>query len=363
MRSEGLNSEKAVVTFLKLFSAISPTPASGFGADIMKKLLKVLAVLLGVVALVVGGGVLYITKMLPNVKVQEDLKVESTPERLARGEYLANSVCVCMDCHSKRDWNTFSAPPMPGTKGAGGDKFDRSMQFPGEFYAKNITPFKLKDWSDGEIYRAITSGISKDGHPFFPVMPYPNFNKLATEDVYSIIAYLRSLEPVRTNTYPASVIDFPVNLIMRTVPQPAHPAERPAPADSDYGAYLLNAASCGECHTRQERGKKVGAPYAGGFEFNFPNGAVVRSPNITPHPTDGIGVWDKPTFIKRFKQYTDSGYVAPKVDWAQGEMQTVMPWTMYSGMSEQDLGAIYDELRRLPPVPGKVVKFTPAASR
>jgi hypothetical protein len=94
-----------------LFSAISPTPAPGCGADIMKKLLKVLAVLLGLVALVVGGGILYITKMLPNVKVQEDLKVEATPVRLARGEYLANSVCVCMDCHSHRDWNAFSAPP------------------------------------------------------------------------------------------------------------------------------------------------------------------------------------------------------------------------------------------------------------
>jgi hypothetical protein len=346
-----------------VLSRISPTPAPGIGADIMKKVLKVLAMLLGAVALVVGGGILYTTKMLPNVKVQVDLKVEATPARLERGRYLANSVCVCMDCHSHRDWNAFSGPLMPGTFGVGGEKFDRSMQFPGEFYSKNITPFKLKDWSDGEIYRAITSGISKDGHPFFPVMPYPNFNKLATEDVYAIITYLRSLEPVETETYPASVIDFPVSIILHTIPEPAHPTEQPAPSDPTYGDYLLNAASCGVCHTRQEKGKVVGAPFAGGFEFNFPNGAVVRSANITPHPTDGIGVWDKLTFIKRFKQYTDTGYVAPKVDWAKGDLQTVMPWTMYSTMSEQDLGAIYDELRRKPPVPGKVVKFTPAPQR
>lgn len=79
------------------------------------------------------------------------------------------------------------------TLGAGGEKFDRTMNFPGEFYSKNITPFALKKWTDGGIYRAITSGVSKDGHPFFPVMPYPNYNQMATEDVYSLIAYLRSL--------------------------------------------------------------------------------------------------------------------------------------------------------------------------
>lgn len=324
----------------------------------MKLLLKILGILLVLVVLAGLGGYLYLTRALPDVDAPADLKVELTPDRIERGRYLANSVCVCMDCHAQRDWSLFAGPPEPGTLGAGGDKFDRTMQFPGEFHARNITPFGLKDWTDGELYRAITSGVSRDGHPFFPVMPYPNYNRMATEDVYAIIAYLRSLDPITTAPYPESVIDFPVNLIMRTVPEPARPMERPAPGDAQYGAYVINAAACIECHTNTVQGERIGEPYAGGFAFNFPDGSVLRSANITPHPTDGIGSWDKATFIRKFKQYTDSTYVPERV--APGAFQTVMPWSMYATMTEQDLGAIYDYLAALKPVAGKVEKWTPA---
>lgn len=325
----------------------------------MKKLFKILGVLLVVVLLVAGCAIAYISLALPNIDAPTDLKVEITPERVERGRYLANSVCVCMDCHSQRDWNVFAAPIKQGTFGGGGEKFDRTMQFPGEFYSKNLTPFGVGSWTDGELYRAITSGVSKDGHPFFPVMPYPNYNKLATEDVHSLIAYLRSLAPMETQSYPESVIDFPVNLIMRTVPEEAHPTDLPKLGDPGYGAYMTNAASCVECHTHTEKGKKLGAPFAGGFAFNFPNGSVLRSPNITPHPTDGIGSWDKATFIRRFKSYTDSTYVPLSIDWAKGDFQTVMPWLMYATMTEEDLGAIYDYLITQPAVAGKVVMWTP----
>ena len=325
----------------------------------MKKLLKIVGALVLLLVLVIVGAITYVSKALPNVAVRPDVEVDITPERVLRGEYLANSVCVCMDCHSQRDWNIFGAPIKAGTFAGGGEKFDRSMQFPGEFYSKNITPFALGTWTDGEIYRAITSGVSKDGHPFFPVMPYPNYNRLATEDVYSIIAYLRTLGPLETKPYPESEIDFPVNLIIRTMPEPAHPQERPAMTDPNYGEYMTNAAACIECHTRSEKGKKIGADLAGGFVFSFPNGSIVRSSNITPHPTDGIGAWDKATFIARFKEYSDSSYVAPAVDRSAGDPQTVMPWTMYTTMTEEDLGAIYDYLRSVPAVAGKVEKWAP----
>lgn len=146
----------------------------------MKKLLKVVGILLVVIVLVLVGGITYITQALPNITEPKALHIEQTPERLARGEYLANHVAVCMDCHSTRDWNKLSGPPVPGTLGKGGEVFDQSMNFPGRFVAKNITPFNLKDWSDGDIYRAITSGVDKDGHVLFPVMPYLYYNKLCT---------------------------------------------------------------------------------------------------------------------------------------------------------------------------------------
>ncbi len=159
----------------------------------------------------------------------------------------------------------------------------------------------------------------------------------------------------------ASPAGVPVNVIMHTIPEQAHPMERPAPTDPTYGEYMVNAAACMECHTKTEKGKKVGEPFAGGFAFTFPNGSVVRSMNITPH-ADGIGAWDKATFIARFKMLTDSSYVPPAVDWANADFQTVMPWMMYAHMSEEDLGAIYDYLRSVPAVAGKVEKWTPPGS-
>ena len=79
----------------------------------MKKFLKVIGILLAVLVLIIIGGLTYITQALPDIPVPKDLHVELTPERLARGEYLANHVAVCMDCHSTRDWNKFAAPPEP----------------------------------------------------------------------------------------------------------------------------------------------------------------------------------------------------------------------------------------------------------
>lgn len=325
----------------------------------MKRILKVLGVLFLLVLLIFGGAILYVTKALPNIPVPEDLHVDVTPERVARGSYLANSVCVCMDCHSTRDWNTFAAPLLPGTLGKGGERFDETMNFPGTFFSRNITPYALSNWTDGEIYRAITSGVSRDGHPFFPVMPYTAYNKMATEDVYSIIAYLRSLDPVESTIEPSKA-DFPLSVILHTIPEPAAPVPSPTPAeDATYGAYLTNVAACTECHTKAEKGKVVGEPFAGGFEFLFPNGGILRSPNITPSEDGGIGRWTKAQFIERFKMYADSAYVAPRIDWERGDMQTVMPWMMYASMTEQDLGAIYEYLRTVKPVPGVIEKWTP----
>jgi len=138
----------------------------------MKKVLKILAIILLVLVLVVAAIMIYVKTALPNVGEASELKIEITPERLARGKYLANHVALCTDCHSTRDWTKFAGPTVPGTSGAGGEIFDQIMGFPGSYHARNITPFGLEDWTDGEIFRAITSGVSKDGVALLPIMPY-----------------------------------------------------------------------------------------------------------------------------------------------------------------------------------------------
>jgi hypothetical protein len=326
----------------------------------MKKFLKIIAVVALLLIVVIAGVVTYVSTALPDVGPPPELKVEITPARLERGAYLANHVTLCMDCHSTRDWGVFAGPPVPGTLGVGGEFFDQTMGFPGEFFSRNITPAGIKDWTDGELYRAITAGVSRDGEPLFPVMPYMHYGLMADEDIYSIMAYIRSLPPVEAANKPSKP-DFPFSLIMRTIPKPGTPGKIPPMTDAvAYGDYMTNAAGCYDCHTKQEKGEFIGEPFAGDFVFELPGGSILRTPNITPHET-GIGRWSREQFIERFKMYADSNYVAPEVDWAKGEFQTVMPWTMYAGMTEEDLGAIYDYLRSVKPVDQVVVRFEPGS--
>lgn len=323
----------------------------------MKKTLKYLGYLVVVLVLGVIALLLYVRMALPSVPV-EDITIEYTQARIQRGEYLANSVTLCMDCHSLRDWSKFSAPPTPGTLGAGGDRFDQSMGFPGVFFAKNVTPAGISRYTDGELFRVITSGVNKEGKAIFPIMPYLNYGKMDREDIYSIIAYLRSLPPVK-NEIPDGEPDFPMNFILNTIPTPADPHTKPSVNDQlAYGAYLTNASACMECHTDVDKGQIIPElAFSGGREFVFPDGSVLRSSNITPHET-GIGAWTEEMFMARFKMYADSSYVLPSV--APGEFNTIMPWTMYGQMKREDLAAIYAYLRTVKPLENKVVKFTPA---
>lgn len=322
----------------------------------MKKLFKIS--LFVIAFLIVGAiaGYIYILKAYPKISDAPDLKINATPEMVKRGEYLFNSVCGCADCHSTRDYSKFAGPVVPGTIGKGGFEFNEDFGLPGKFYARNITPASLKNWTDGEILRALTEGVSKDGEPLFPLMPYTNFGKMDKNDVYAIIAYLRTLQPIENNIS-ASNPSFPMNLIMRTIPQKND--FKPAPDKSntkEYGKYLVNIAGCNDCHTQQVKGEYIMEKYlAGGQEFKLPGGIIVRPANITPDMQTGIGAWSKEMFIQRFKTYSKEKYVPTVVK--EGEYNTFMPWTFYSGMTEEDLSAIYDFLRTITPIPNAVTKF------
>jgi hypothetical protein len=188
-------------------------------------------------------------------------------------------------------------------------------------------------------------------------MPYQHYGKVSREDIYNIIAYIRSLKP-QTNDVPKSKPDFPVSLLMHLAPQ--KPTFVAIPPDTDtvhYGGYLVMMAGCAECHSKVSKGAVIpGTEFGGGREFQFPAG-IVRTPNITLHST-GIAYMDRSAFIHRFKQYTDSSYHSPAL--TPKDFNTPMPWTMYAGMKESDLAAIYAYLSTIKPIDNKVVKFSPA---
>ncbi|MEP7032071.1 MAG: c-type cytochrome [Pseudolabrys sp.] len=110
-------------------------------------------------------------------------------DKVKKGFYLA-TIAHCMECHTpmekgQRLWNT--------RLGAGG--FD----FPGPWgvsTSRNITSSKTKGigaWSDDEIKKAITQGVSKDGTHLKPPMGYPYYATVTPEDLDAVVAYLRTV--------------------------------------------------------------------------------------------------------------------------------------------------------------------------
>jgi hypothetical protein len=174
-------------------------------------------------------------------------------------------------------------------------------------------------------------------------------------DVMAIIAYLRTLPAIK-NDVPDSQPSFPFSLIMRTIPKPAEPEVRPTPDDTlNYGRYMTMIAGCGDCHTPSEKGKPIaGMEFAGGQEYEMPAGTL-RSSNITPDNT-GIGTWSEEQFVLRFKMYDNPNMTPIKVD--PDAFNTIMPWTMYSGMEIRDLKAIYKYLSTRAPIENEVETFT-----
>jgi mono/diheme cytochrome c family protein len=322
----------------------------------MKKLLKVLGMLLLALLLLLIIIAAYIKIALPNVGPPPQISVERTADHVARGEYLAQSVMSCMDCHSIRNVSEFSMPLEIGTLAQGGQRFDQNEGFPGVYFSANITPAGIGSWTDGEIYRAITTGVRRNGKPIFPVMPYQNYGHADPEDVKAVIAYLRSLPSVE-HAVPESHSDFPMNFIVNTIPDAANPGKIPADKSDSVaqGKYLFTIAACHACHTPLVKGKFIeDLAMAGGREFQLPAG-LVRSANITPDKNSGIGSWTREIFLKRFQQFRDSANAHRVLN--PGEMQTIMPWTMYASMTDRDLENIYSYIQTLKPIVHAVVKF------
>ncbi len=199
---------------------------------------------------------------------------------------------------------------------------------------------------------------TKEGKALFPVMPSHYYGQMDEEDIKCIIAYIRTLKPIE-NKPEESVSDFPMNLIINTIPHKANPQKLPPVTDVvNYGKYIANAASCIECHTQFDKGKLVaGTEYGGGREFPFPNGAIIRSSNITTDLETGIGTWKKEQFVSIFRARSDSATLAKKLN--PDDFNSIMPWTMYGKMTTQDLEALFAYLRTIKPIKNEVIKFSP----
>ncbi len=285
---------------------------------------------------------------------------DSLNKMVERGKYLAHHVSLCMDCHSQRDFDQFSGPMKEGTEGMGGDYFDQGVGIPGIVYAKNITPDTangIGKYTDEELVRAITKGITRTGDTLFPIMPYPHYNTMSKDDIYSIIAYIRTLKP-SANKVPERKLMIPVSMVYPPLKSPS-PDSNHKPDVSNmvaYGAYMWNAAACMDCHTQMdEKGFIMPKLMAGGRKFDI-GSFVVTSANLTMDTATGIGKWTEEMFLDKFKNYRDKAAYSAN----PGKNNSIMPWSMYANMTDFDIKAIYRFLQTLPAVNNKVEKYPPA---
>ena len=126
------------------------------------------------------------------------------PENLyqvERGEYLVE-LLGCGSCHT--DGALEGVPDFDrALAGSGiGIAFSNPMgnQRPGIVFPPNLTPDEktgLGSWSDQQIADALRLGAGRHTGRRIVIMPWQGYNKMTDEDVAAIVAYLRSIKPVR----------------------------------------------------------------------------------------------------------------------------------------------------------------------
>jgi mono/diheme cytochrome c family protein len=308
----------------------------------LKKILLTLAL---IVLVGLAGVPAYLYGVYPKARPAPEMKAVATPEALARGKYLVESI-GCVQCHSPVDRFKPGEFPIEAQRFAG-RVFTPEEGFPGTIVAPNISPDPetgIGQWTDGEVARAIREGVSRDGRPLFPLMNYPGYRNFSDADTLAIIAYLRAQKPVRSHL-DETKLDFPVNLVVRTMPEPLTetPKGLGAPGRAR-GETLLKVMLCGECHTPSEKGQpKPGLELAGGSPFRGPWGTVYAA-NITSHPSAGIGAYSNDDLVRVFREGKNRS----------GRPLWVMPWSATRNLSDEDLMSLIAALRQVAANPNMV---------
>lgn len=111
-------------------------------------------------------------------------EIQGSPE-VRRGAYIIRALAHCGECHTPRNF-------LGGTK--------RDQQFAGarlpEGWVPNLTPTRLKKWSDADLKTYLQTGVTPEGDMAAETMNEVITNttsKLTPTDMAALVAYLRTL--------------------------------------------------------------------------------------------------------------------------------------------------------------------------
>ena len=242
-----------------------------------------------------------------------DVKVAGTPAQIAQGEKFARA---CAGCHSPN-----------GNFPLSGQDFAADGPPLGTLWAANLTPAHFRNWSDGEIIRAIREGVSKDGRSLI-IMPSDLFRNLSDDDVQAIVAYLRSQPAVEPNTPPKQInvvgammagALLPDEIFTRQPPITAPVTAPPAGATPEYGQYLSTVTGCIACH----------------------------GPQLTGGQASDNGPAPGPSLVAFARQYSEADFIKTIRTGVTPDGRTLsenMPWKDYEKFSDDDLRALYTHM-------------------
>ncbi|MBL7828105.1 MAG: cytochrome c [Saprospiraceae bacterium] len=269
------------------------------------------------------------------------LQVKPDSMRIARGAKIAT--LLCNECHRGED-GKLTGRFMP--------------DIPSELapaYSLNITQDQthgIGNWSDGEIYYFLRTGIRKDGSWAPPFMP--KFPLMADEDLYAVIAWLRSNDPALA----ADAREFPPNkwnLLVKFLANvaifpPAYPEKTITIPDTTdqvaFGKYVADGlCACYGCHsadfTKQDpiHPEKSLGFYGGGNPMLNYEGELVPSANITMDKETGIGNWSEQAFIDAVK-------------FCKNPRGGLLKYPMFphTTLSDQEVKAIWAYLKTVPTI-------------
>ncbi len=313
----------------------------------MKRVLKILGIVLGVVVLVI---LIFAAKInfSPIASYDVELKevtITSDSATLVRGKNIVQTLCY--NCHGNESGRM-----------SGGHLADVTIF--GDIYAPNITSHpemgKLAQYSDAELVRLIRTGVKRDGQyapPYMVKLPL-----LSNSDLNALIAFLRSDDPMvapdpmqQPDCKPSFFTKFLCTVAMKPLPYPEGPIADPDPNNAvELGEYVATGlAGCFQCHSADFAKNSDLEPatsegfFGGGNKMLDKEGHEVLSPNITMDEETGIGSWTEDQFVKAVMfGSTPDGRVLK------------YPMEPYNNLSEKEIRAVWAYLKTVPTISNKV---------